>query len=216
MGALIKVLDKEIMPVVYNGIPVLSLRQIDELHERQSGTARQAFNRHRDELVEGEDFFDLSHDVWSGLVVTQTDDQKGGHRGNMIFITEYGYPLVVKPFTDKHSWQIQKALRKCYFAVKTAAQPQFAVALPPPCKMVELPDDSCVIKKDMLLDLQQTKIAYLEGRSRVDFTEEEKAYMREARAAGMSNGDIAKALNRNEGSISGWFNRNPCPKGERK
>ncbi len=38
------------------------MRQIDELHGKQSGTARQSFNRHRDQMVIGEDFFLVLYD----------------------------------------------------------------------------------------------------------------------------------------------------------
>lgn len=56
------------------------------------------------------------------LVVCLTYDQKsngkGGRRGKMIFLTERGYLLLVKPFDDELSWQVQRELIDLYFRVK--------------------------------------------------------------------------------------------------
>jgi hypothetical protein len=44
-------------PLTWQGIAVLSLRQIDRLNDAPKGTAFRAFKRVRDRLVEGQDFF---------------------------------------------------------------------------------------------------------------------------------------------------------------
>lgn len=218
MGQLVSIMGKEIAQVVYNGTPVVTLKMVDELHGRNPDTARKRFNENRRRFIEGEDFFDLPYDEWSAMSVRfpddqsgNSDDQRGGHRGNMIYLSESGYLLLVKSFNDDLSWDMQRALVRLYFAVKSGS-----IAAAAPRKLIELQENHTTIDKDALIDLQSYKIAYLEGRSRNEFTEEDKQFMREARAAGRSNTEIAEALARPKGSISGWFHRNPCPKGERK
>ena len=44
-------------PLTWQGVAVLSLRQIDRLNAAPKGTAFRAFKRVRDTLVEGQDFF---------------------------------------------------------------------------------------------------------------------------------------------------------------
>lgn len=44
-------------PLTWQGVAVLSLRQIDRLNATPKGTAFRAFKRVRDTLVEGQDFF---------------------------------------------------------------------------------------------------------------------------------------------------------------
>ncbi|MBU0665367.1 MAG: ORF6N domain-containing protein [Proteobacteria bacterium] len=54
----------------------------------------------------------------ASLVVAQNDHQrreKGGHRGSMIFLTETGYVMVIKPFTDDLSWAIYRTMAEAYF-----------------------------------------------------------------------------------------------------
>lgn len=119
---LITIMDTSIAPVDYRGTPVLSLRQVDELHQRPSGTARACFNRHKGEMVEGEDYITLSYEEWSKLPLKldriPNVRSKGGPRVSMTFLTETGYLLIVKPFSDKRSWQMQRVLIRSYFMVK--------------------------------------------------------------------------------------------------
>lgn len=128
MNNLVRVLDKEVERIIYKDQPVVTLRQVDELHQKQHGSAWQAFKRYRDRFQEETDFFDVPHDEWSSLVATScryqrfggmpTVSPKGGHRGSMIFLTQSGYLKVTKPFTDERAWQVQDALIKCYFVVQ--------------------------------------------------------------------------------------------------
>lgn len=92
----------------YDGQRVVTLREIDEMHGRPSGTARKAFNRHRKWFIKGEDYF-----------VHNMDESKqffGIHAPNGITtITQSGYLLLTKPFNDELSWQIQRMLVNSYF-----------------------------------------------------------------------------------------------------
>ena len=99
----------------YQGQRAVSFRDVDNLHRRPTGSARKTFNSHRKQFVEGEDYF-----------VLNTDEAKNGfglRAPNGIFLlTESGYLLLVKPFTDDLAWQIQRQLVKSYFKIKQAVQ----------------------------------------------------------------------------------------------
>lgn len=102
MNELIRIEDVEVQKIVYRDQPVLTLADIDRVHGRSDGIARKNFNNNREKFTFGKDFFDLPYEEWSVLVVQNLHDQKGnlpdqkeagGHRGNKIFMTMYGYLL---------------------------------------------------------------------------------------------------------------------------
>ena len=138
MEQIVKVLDKEIVPVEYKGERFVTFRQVDELHGRLEGTARKAFYSNKDRFIEGVDYVKLPYGVWSqmtavrntdcGLVsaVRQTDSSRDQHN-SMIFLTESGYLLVTKPFMDNHSWKIQRELVQRYFIVEAIKAGRFQV-----------------------------------------------------------------------------------------
>lgn len=128
MGELVKVLDREVERLEYRGAVVLTLRQVDELHARPEGTARKCFNRHKEKLMYGVDYFAVPCEEWRELVVHLMDDQKGGHKGRVYFLTETGYLMVTKPFTDDRAWQVQRLLVNTYFKARTGAPQDQGVA----------------------------------------------------------------------------------------
>ena len=48
---------------------------------------------------------------------------KGGSRVDMIFLTETGYVMVIKPFNDDLSWAIMRELVDAYFKKKEPPKP---------------------------------------------------------------------------------------------
>ncbi|MBU0994855.1 MAG: ORF6N domain-containing protein [Proteobacteria bacterium] len=116
---LIQIEDKEISLLEYRSKPVITLRMVDELHERPESTARQSFNRNKERFIENEDYFFLPYEEWEKfLPVYETYGQN--NRSSQIFLTQSGYLLLVKVFNDDLSWKIQRALVKSYFTIKTA------------------------------------------------------------------------------------------------
>ncbi|WP_294900519.1 ORF6N domain-containing protein [Tatumella sp. UBA2305] len=131
-------LSNQNLPMVeYKGQRVVTFAMIDQAHQRTNGTASAAFRRHRDRFTKGKHYFDLNTDeIRSELKTTndvkrrQTkgekptegikrrqliDDLFPKHTRGGIVITEMGYLLLVKPFTDELSWQIQEQLVEAYF-----------------------------------------------------------------------------------------------------
>jgi hypothetical protein len=70
LNNLIKINNKEIVTKEFKGQRVVTLADIDTVHERPSGTARRNFNENKDRLVEGEDYivrnsYEAKKRVWS-------------------------------------------------------------------------------------------------------------------------------------------------------
>ena len=100
----------------YKGQRVVTLKEIDTVHERPSGTARKRFNDNKERFKEGIHYFvikpkDSLTSVFRTLEITIPN------RG-MTILTEAGYMLLVKTFTDDLSWEVQEQLVKSYFTVQ--------------------------------------------------------------------------------------------------
>ena len=100
---------------IWNDQRVVTFRDIDEVHQRPEGTAKKAFSRNRKRFIRGVDYF----------IVTRSEIQKSvkdtleyfgdiPNRGITV-LTETGYLMVVKPFTDDLSWKVQRRLVSSYF-----------------------------------------------------------------------------------------------------
>ena len=98
----------------YQGQHVVTFKDIDTVHGRPEGTAKRNFTSNRKHFIENEDFF----------IVKPSDIQKDEIRTSEIsnrgttFITETGYLMLVKSFTDDLAWDIQRQLVNNYFKVK--------------------------------------------------------------------------------------------------
>src|SRR5690606_30868075 len=101
----------------HQGQRVVTLRDVDNLHQRPAGAARKTFNSHRGQFVENEDFFVLNTDEAYRMFGAKAPN-------GLILLTESGYLLLVKPFTDDLAWQVQRQLVKSYFKVKQAHRDQ--------------------------------------------------------------------------------------------
>ena len=120
--------EVEIPYLAYNGQPVLTFALIDKVHNRVEGTASRNFRSNRQRFVSGEDYFYITDPE-------SLDEFRRSHPGTLkdaaneiTLITESGYLMLVKSFTDDLSWQMQRQLVKLYFRVKEAAEPP----VPPP------------------------------------------------------------------------------------
>ena len=97
----------------YSGQRVVTFRDIDTVHQRPDGTASRNFRQYKEHFVENEDFYSLNQpDEIRRLGITRP---QGGTPADVILITESGYLMLVKSFTDGLSWQVQRQLVKTYF-----------------------------------------------------------------------------------------------------
>ena len=105
-------LNNSRMPLVeYQGLRVVTFAMVDKAHQRKDGTAQRTFTRHKNYFREGKDYF----------VATAAQNRLLVRFGITIpnrcltLLTETGYLLLVKPFSDPLSWQVQTELVEAYF-----------------------------------------------------------------------------------------------------
>lgn len=112
-----KINSTELSVKVYQGQRVVTFKDIDTVHERPEGTAKRNFSTNKKHFIEGEDFFAISRkDVGTDFVQTYgfSDSAPSG-----MLITESGYLMLVKSFTDDLAWDVQRQLVKSYFRKQT-------------------------------------------------------------------------------------------------
>lgn len=99
----------------YKGKRVVTLKEIDQCHGRPEGTARRNFNTNKQHLVEGEDYFIVQ--LTTNEIRTQFGAGKNAGK-TMTVVTESGYLMLVKSFTDNLAWDVQRQLVNSYFKVE--------------------------------------------------------------------------------------------------
>lgn len=124
MTELVNVEGTELSIREYNGQMVVTFDDIDLVHKRPSGTARKAFNRNKRHFINGVDYIVLEKES-SNVHRVDIRNIDIPNRGITVF-TESGYLMLVKPFKDDLSWNVQRTLVNAYFAVKNQ-QPTTAI-----------------------------------------------------------------------------------------
>lgn len=100
----------------YQGQRVVTLKDIDTVHQRPDGTARRNFNTNKQHFIEGVDYFKIQPNEIRTVGITSPN---GG-----TVVTESGYLMLVKSFTDDLSWDVQRELVNTYFRVKEFSVPK--------------------------------------------------------------------------------------------
>lgn len=115
MTHLIHIHGTEIPVVEIQGVRVVTLAMVDRVHQRPEGTARRSFNEHRARFIQTDDYLELTADeirTQSLGNVFPPRTPKG------IVLTESGYLMLVKSFTDDLAWKVQRDLVNGYFRQK--------------------------------------------------------------------------------------------------
>ncbi len=107
-------------PMEHDGQRVVTLAQVDDLHGRPKGTARNAFKRHKHRMTDGRHFYRQP----------RTPDVRPVPAGAAL-LTERGYLLLAKAFNDDVSWRVQEDLVEGYFRAREVARsiPEDAVLI---------------------------------------------------------------------------------------
>lgn len=113
MSEIIKINKYDMTVKEYNGQKVVTFKDIDTVHERTDGTARKRFNDNRKHFIEGTDFFVLNQP--SEIRTLGIERPQGGVPEKVTLITESGYLMLVKSFTDDLAWEVQRKLVDSYF-----------------------------------------------------------------------------------------------------
>ena len=117
MNELVHIGNSDISIKEYKGQRVVTFKDIDMVHGRPDGTARKRFSDNRSRFIEGEDFFvlkpsDLEN---TGMSEKRTSGIEEVNQRGTAFITEQGYLMLVKSFTDDLAWNVQRQLVNGYF-----------------------------------------------------------------------------------------------------
>lgn len=118
MSELIHIGNADISIKEYNGQRVVTFKDIDTVHSRPDGTARRNINTNKKRFREGEDFFLVGSDEirTSRLFPISDNDYM-----DKVLVTEQGYLMLVKSFTDDLAWEVQRQLVNGYFRVRQIA-----------------------------------------------------------------------------------------------
>lgn len=98
----------------YKGQRVVTLKEVDEVHQRPEGTARKRFNDNKGHFIEGTDYFKISPSEFRTAIGNMDSRQNTA----VTLITESGYLMLVKSFTDDLAWTVQRELVNSYFRVR--------------------------------------------------------------------------------------------------
>lgn len=146
----------------YNGKRVVTFKDIDEVHERKSGTARKRFNDNKQWFVEGEDYFVI--ELTASEKRTQFGAGKNAGR-ELVLVTESGYLMIIKSFHDDLSWQLQRILVNSYFKAKEMQSENYD-DLSPMLRMF--------IQQERQMKAMQTEIADTKAQLEITQTENQK------------------------------------------
>jgi len=102
----------------YIGQRVVTLKDIDAIHERPEGTAKRNFNTNKEYFIKGEDYHEITKREFSTNFVPNSKE-RGNPDLTVVLITQTGYLMLVKSFTDKLAWKVQRELVKSYFNTQT-------------------------------------------------------------------------------------------------
>lgn len=113
MSNTITICNNEIQIKEFDNQRVVTFKEIDLVHGRADGTARRNFNQNKQRFIEGVDFFQLTQaNEIRTLGITRA---QGGTPDKVTLITESGYLMLVKSFTDDLAWDVQRQLANTYF-----------------------------------------------------------------------------------------------------
>lgn len=98
----------------YRGKRVVTFKDIDTVHKRPDGTASRNFRENRQRFISGVDFYSV--EITNDEFRRQFGISKNAGR-TITLITETGYLMLVKSFTDDLAWKVQRELVDSYFRV---------------------------------------------------------------------------------------------------
>ena len=110
----VKVNQQNVLVKEYKGQRVVTFKDIDLVHERAEGTARKRFSDNKRHFVEGEDYFKITPSEFR----TAIGEMDLRQQNDITLLTESGYLMLVKSFTDELAWKVQRQLVKTYFSQK--------------------------------------------------------------------------------------------------
>lgn len=109
MNNLVKINDTDLVVKEFNEQRIVTLKEIDQVHNRPEGTASRNFLENKKYLKEGEDYFIVSKSLNNEIRGLEIPNR------GLTIITESGYLMLVKSFQDELAWEVQRKLVNSYF-----------------------------------------------------------------------------------------------------
>lgn len=100
--------------ILYKGRPMLTVKQIAEIHGQPEAAIRKTFQRNRGRFLDGVDC--LVANCHEGHTITGKSCPNG-----LLLFTESGYLKLVKSFGDNKAWEVHGKLMDAYFKAKQQA-----------------------------------------------------------------------------------------------
>jgi hypothetical protein len=107
----------------WNGQRVVTFDDIDEVHGRKKGTASYNFRHNKKHFIKDVDYFETTREELRVKFPVNSEPLKGNPKLKAYLLTETGYLMIVKSFTDDLSWEVQRRLVNGYFRAKEEIQP---------------------------------------------------------------------------------------------
>lgn len=120
MDNLIKIGEHDVSIKMYHGQRVVTFKDIDMVHERPDGTAKRNFAQNKNHFIEETDYFIITPQMLENIEKYEKRTLENSITSNRgaVLITESGYLMLVKSFTDNLAWEVQRELVNNYFKVK--------------------------------------------------------------------------------------------------
>lgn len=123
MDNIIKIGNKGILIKEYNGKRVVTFKDIDTVHERPAGTANKRFLDNKKRFINREDYFIIGNsEIRKSHIIPISDNDFT----DKVLITESGYLMLVKSFTDDLAWAVQRQIVDSYFRAKKTANEELS------------------------------------------------------------------------------------------
>ncbi len=110
----VTIIDTTIPILEYKDQRVITLAMMDKLHHAPEGTAGRNFMDNKHNFEEGKHYFCLSNRDIKTFDEFHRTSLSSNPQG-VIVITERGYSMLVKSFTDDFAWEVQDQLVDSYF-----------------------------------------------------------------------------------------------------
>lgn len=165
MNKIVLINNKGLEVKEFKGQRVVTLKDIDWLHQRVAGTAKRNFNANKKHLLENVDYYFVKPaDVRRYEIRTSEINNSGTY-----LITESGYLMLVKSFTDDLAWDVQRKIVNSYFRVKEQKQLSPMDQLKLQYQVLEQHDNK-------LVEIE-SKVNLLENKMTIDYAQQEELGM---------------------------------------
>lgn len=103
---------------IWNGKRVVTLDDVDRVHQRPKGTAKKNFQNNRKYFILNQDYFELTRkELWENFS-PKSEPLRGNPKLKTFLFTETGYLMLSKSFTDDLAWEVQRRLVNNYFQIQ--------------------------------------------------------------------------------------------------